>query len=67
MCRLYTHFVHIYYDAMLPMPPGRDLLSLPLTTTSGTAKLQAGPIGSMKMRYLGCFNTGLVSTVVGKE
>ena len=45
---MYTHFVHIHYDTILPMPPGRDLLSLPLTATSGTAKLQAGPIGSMQ-------------------
>ena len=28
MCRLYTHFVHIHYATILPMPPGRDLLSL---------------------------------------
>ena len=48
MCHWYTHFVHIHYDTILPMPPGRDLLSLPLTATSGTAKLQAGPIGSMQ-------------------
>ena len=48
MSHLYTHFVHIHYDTILPMPPGRDLLSLPLTATSGTAKLQAGPIGSMQ-------------------
>ena len=48
MSHLYTHFVHIHYDTILPMPPGRDLLSLPLTATSGTAKLQAGSIGSMQ-------------------
>ena len=34
----------VYYPCLL----GRDLSSLPLTPISGTAKLQAGPIGSMQ-------------------